>query len=248
MSRRMKAISAIGGAISAAATAARRWCGVHITAWRVLYWLVAGATFRHSMIGFATLEHGNLLLGALSAMAVDAGLLLAAERIRDRATWALGIGLFVAAFGSVYSQLLYSVTNASSLAVAPGAWWLGDVALYLIRARVVVLPLLLPVQVVVYAFASKVQESAVLPPVQSPVRIETGGAGAVSVAPVAALTDMQARILAIYSRKPKATQEEVGQSVGLSRSRVGQYLNALEAAGAIHRNGNGVEIIARAEG
>jgi len=123
---------------------------------------VAIATFRHSSIGFATLEQGNVLLGALAAVAVDIGMLLAAERLRDthqNRAWLVG-GLSCAALASVYSQLLYTVTHADAVAVAPGAEWMHDAAETVINLRVVIIPVLLPLLAVVYSFASRTAASS----------------------------------------------------------------------------------------
>jgi len=125
-----------------------------VTLWRLLYLSVTVATFRHSAHGFATLEHGNVWLGALSALAVDAGMILAAESLHKlRSRW-LYAGLGIAALTSIYTQLLYAVANADSIVIADGALWLGPVALWIANMRVVLLPMLLPVIVVVYSFAS----------------------------------------------------------------------------------------------
>lgn len=129
--------------------------GAHVTIFRLLYWAVVVATFRHSAAGFATLEHGNLWFGALSALAVDVGMMLAAEHLQRRVTPALVAGLAVAAAASVYSQFLYAVVNADAIAVSAGASWLGAFGTDIINARVVILPVLLPLLAVIYSFAAR---------------------------------------------------------------------------------------------
>ena len=134
---------------------AKDWCKRNVTLWRLLYWTVAVATFRHSMIGFATLEGGNLWLGALAAVAVDIGMILAAESLQShRSNWLIA-GLVLAASASFYSQELYAVTHADAIGIAPGANWMQDFAIWIVDLRVVILPLLLPLQAVVYSFASQ---------------------------------------------------------------------------------------------
>lgn len=121
----------------------------------LLYISVAVATFRHSAYGFATLEGGNVWLGALSALAIDAGMILSATGLRYQFSWALVFGLGASALASVYTQLLFSVSTAQEVPIAPGAEWLGGYARYIIDARVLLLPALLPVLSVVYAFSAK---------------------------------------------------------------------------------------------
>lgn len=120
-----------------------------------LYILVSIATFRHSAHGFASIEGGSLAWGALSALAVDAGMLLSASGLRRGRSWALVIGLVISAGASTFTQLLYSIANAQALTVAPGAQWLGNVAVTIVNARVVALPALLPLLSVIYAFSAK---------------------------------------------------------------------------------------------
>jgi len=128
-----------------------------VTPFRVLYFSVALYTLRHSAIGFATIEQreGVDLWAWLAALILDIGMLLAAERLRTtRSNWLI-LGLALSALGSAYTQLLFGVTNAKSVVIAPGATWATTFATWIIEKRVVILPVLMPVLVVVYAFASK---------------------------------------------------------------------------------------------
>lgn len=120
-----------------------------------LYICVSVATFRHSAYGFASIEGGSFWWGALSALAVDAGMMLSASGLRERRAWPLIIGLVVSALASTYTQLLYSVSAASAVSVAAGAQWLGTAARTIIDLRVLALPALLPSLSVVYAFSAK---------------------------------------------------------------------------------------------
>lgn len=120
-----------------------------------LYSLISVATFRHTALGFASLEGGNVVWGALSALAVDMGMLLSASALRQAFRWPYFIGLVVSALASTYTQLLYSMFTAGVVEVAPGAAWLGSTASSIIDARVVLLPALLPLLSITYAFAAK---------------------------------------------------------------------------------------------
>jgi len=123
-----------------------------------LYIAVSVATFRHSAHGFASIEGGSFWWGALSATAVDVGMILSASSLRKtRNAWLVG-GLVVSAIASTYTQLLYAMMNSAAVTVAAGADWLGSFATWIVNVRVLVLPALLPSLAVVYAFASKQEQ------------------------------------------------------------------------------------------
>lgn len=118
-----------------------------------LYVLVSIATFRHSAEGFASIE-GNIVWGALGALAVDAGMILSATGLqRERNRWLL-TGLIVSALASTYTQWLFAVSHSALVEIAPGAQWMSSIAQTVINIRIIVLPALLPALAVVYAFAS----------------------------------------------------------------------------------------------
>lgn len=126
-----------------------------------LYILISAATFRHSTIGFASLE-GSMAWGALSALAVDVLMILFAHAIRQDGfsvrsgeSWGLALGLSIPALASIYTQLLFAVTEAQILQVSPGAAWMGDAAVNITNVRVVGLPALLPVLALVAALMGK---------------------------------------------------------------------------------------------
>jgi hypothetical protein len=121
----------------------------------LLYVAVAAATFRHSAIGFASIEGGSVMWGVLSALAVDAGMMLSASGLRKARTKPLVIGLVISAVASTYTQLLFAMSHAGAVTVAPGAEWMSDFARTIIDVRVLALPALLPSLSVVYAFSAK---------------------------------------------------------------------------------------------
>lgn len=128
-----------------------------------LYILIAVATFRHSMIGFASIESGSsmtaLLWGAMAALAIDAGMILSATGLRRDQTRArraaLIIGLVLAALASIFTQLLYAMMHAQSIEVSAGAGWMQDTATWIIQRRILIMPSLLPVLAIVYSFSAK---------------------------------------------------------------------------------------------
>lgn len=52
-----------------------------------------------------------------------------------------------------------------------------------------------------------------------------------------------AALLAFYRQNPGASYSQAGEQIGRSKSTVSNYLDELERSGAVHRNGNGVEIL-----
>lgn len=50
-------------------------------------------------------------------------------------------------------------------------------------------------------------------------------------------------LLNFYRSNPRATLNEAGEAIDRSKGTVSNYLNELEQAGLIHRNGNGVEVL-----
>lgn len=197
-------------------TIVRAWNVVraNINLFRLLYWSVAIATFRHSAIGFATLEAGNVLLGALAATAVDVGMMLAAEHVRRVHNWRTGQpwwlvgGLVLAALASIYSQLLYAVTNASAVEIAAGALWMQQAARAIVDARVIVLPVLLPTLAVVYSFASRTAAEAVV-------------AGPVPEPP----STFTERARVMLSLAPDATNGQLAQLLGCDPSVISKARN-----------------------
>ena len=138
-----------------------------------LYVIVAVATFRHSAIGFASLEQGSILWGIVAALAIDVGMIVSASHLRQRFSIFPVIGLIVAASASVYTQILYAVMYAEHVEAAAGAAWMGDSATWVIEKRVIILPVLLPLLAVVYAFAAK---RGVRPQVDDPPDMEISSA------------------------------------------------------------------------
>jgi hypothetical protein len=120
-----------------------------------LYVAVSVATFRHSAHGFASIEGGSFWWGALSATAVDVGMILSASSLRKTRNVWLVSGLIVSAVASTYTQLLYAMMTAAAVPTAAGVAWLGERATWVINVRVLILPALLPALAVVYAFAAK---------------------------------------------------------------------------------------------
>lgn len=119
-----------------------------------LYFLISVATFRHSAVGFASIE-GHIAWGMLSALAIDAGMILAAIGLRKtRNKWYL-VGLVISAVASTYTQLLYSMAHSQTVTVAPGAVWMQSAALVIINLRIVVLPALLPGLAIVYSLVAE---------------------------------------------------------------------------------------------
>jgi len=209
-----QALASIGAAIQALALALRQ----QVTSFRLLYFGVALYTLRHSALGFATIEPvASIVWALLAALVVDIGMLLAAERLRERISAWMVIGLLVSCLLSAFSQLLFAATNAAELVIAPGAVWMNDFATTLIQWRVVVLPLAMPGLVVVYAFASK--EPA-------PVRDVAPRAEQVQ----AARPSYRDRIVAMLRHNPRLSDKALQDAVGCKDRRT--VVAARQAASA----------------
>lgn len=137
----------------------------------VLQILVALATFRHSAIGFASIEGGSnggdlttLLWGGIAALAIDAGMILSATGLRKKrsriGTFWLVTGLSFSAVASTYTQWLFAILHAELVTIAPGAIFVQEFATNLSNARIFILPPLLPALAIIYAMASEVVNDA----------------------------------------------------------------------------------------
>jgi hypothetical protein len=116
--------------------------------------LIGVATLRHSAYGFASIESGNFWLGLLSALAVDVLMILFAHGLRDGFRWDYAAGLAIPSLLSIYTQLLFAVSESQAMIVAPGAEWLGG-AQDILRWRVVFLPAALPILALVASLAGR---------------------------------------------------------------------------------------------
>jgi len=119
-----------------------------------LYLLIGIATLRHSAYGFASIESGNIWLGLLSALAVDVLMILFAHGLRDGWRWDYAAGLVIPAVLSIYTQLLFAVSESQAMMVAPGAMWLEQ-AQDILKWRIVLLPAALPVLALVASLAGR---------------------------------------------------------------------------------------------
>ena len=192
----------------------------NVTSFRLLYFGVALYTLRHSALGFATIEpSAGIGWALLAALVVDIGMLLAAERLRERISAWMVLGLLVSCLLSAFSQLLFAAANAGALAIAPGAEWMNGFATTLIEWRVVVLPLAMPALVVVYAFASKEPT------------LTQGGAPVAESVPARA-TSYRERIVALLHTNPRLSDKAIQDAVGCRDKRTVQAARrALAGAG-----------------
>lgn len=126
----------------------------------ILFLIISIATFRHTASGFASIE-GNPWAGAFSAIAIDVTMYLAATALSSNlSVWgrvAVGGALLLSALASAISQLLFSITHAQVLEIAPAAAWLGW-AQAVIDYRVVWMPFSLPAFALLVTAAGKAQD------------------------------------------------------------------------------------------
>lgn len=184
-----------------------------ITAFRVLYVLLAAYTLRHSAMGFATLDpDAAFMWSVIAALAVDAGMMLAAESIHAHGpTRALTIALVVTATVSAYTQLLFAFTNATAQVVAPGAAQIGGVARLFITARVVLLPVVAPLLVMLFAFASKRKDVRIERPQNA---IEVDFVAHDNAALPAKRGTYREQIIALLRQNPRLTDKALQEAVG----------------------------------
>ena len=179
-----------------------------------LYIIVAVATFRHSAIGFASLERGSILWGIVAALAIDVGMIVSASHLRQGFSFFPALGLFVAASTSVYTQILYSVMYAEQVEAASGALWMGNSATWIIEKRVIILPVLLPLLAVVYAFAAK---RGGPPQVDNPPDPYASLVGILPVNPTKMDTLQAAWEASGFNASPKTIARECGTHVSYAR-------------------------------
>lgn len=132
----------------------------------ILYLAIAIATFSHTAWAAAYMfdgpppEGGEVrwwVGGALIAIAVDVGMLMTSRflvRAEGRQQLVLTIGFIIAAVTSFYFQVLYIAIHTPEVTISPGvspAW--ASVLQVLVDARVLVIPLALPVLATVYTLA-----------------------------------------------------------------------------------------------
>lgn len=134
----------------------------------LVYIAISVATFTHTMFASAITFEGPppdwskdpahtifwYLSGALVAVAIDVGLFLSAREISRRRSLPMFIAFFVAAVASFYTQTLYAVYHMADIKFASGVTDYWQEALKPgADARVIILPLMLPLFAVVYTLA-----------------------------------------------------------------------------------------------
>lgn len=122
----------------------------------ILLLLITVSTFRHTAYGFASLEQGGLFWGALSALAIDAGMAISMIGLRRKRSWSLIVGAFLTAASSTMAQIVYALQYADSVTVAQGADWLSGFAMTVLNWRVIILPCLPPLLAAIYSISGNV--------------------------------------------------------------------------------------------
>lgn len=130
-----------------------------------LYIAISIATFTHTSWGASMSFEGNFptdegerfqwyLAGILIAIAIDVGMFLSARYVAKTRSIMMGVAFLVAAVSSFYMQVLYIYHHSPIISSGAGVstYWV-DTLKGLIEARVIILPLLLPVLAVVYTIS-----------------------------------------------------------------------------------------------
>ena len=193
------------------------------TLFRLLYVLLSLYTLRHTALGFATLEPDTpfaVAFGFVAAVAVDVGLLLAAELAPGgrRVLAALALSGTV----SVFAQLLFAVTHAQPVAVVDAARFMEPVAGWIVNARVFALPFIAPAMIVVYAGIGHKPKQA--KPKQTRRKRKP------------AKRNADAELLALWKVEPLAGPTEAARRLGMSPSGVRHIRKRLEGDGVLAYN------------
>ncbi len=192
----------------------------------LVYVAVAIATFRHSAFAFASIEGVKpdalvplifwWLIGALGAAAVDIGMAAIVISLLSghQAKW-LVWALFVLAGFSAYTQLVFSAHKAVDYPLGQVAQWLAWLE-YVLDARVVLLPLVLPLFALIYAMAAKGQKAA-------PASIDSA--------------------LLAHIEAGQLNQSDIARQFEVSPSTVSRRVKELVETGVINKNGAGYEVV-----
>lgn len=157
-----------------------------VNAFEIVYLAISIATFNHTVWSAAFVFEGNppefitgtgvnvfndlianysyygwFLSGALVAIAIDAGMLISARALAKRWDWILGTAFAVGALASFFTQLLYSLHHTRQFNLGEGVSSYWNTALNpVVEARVVIIPLMLPIFALVYTAALITQKRA----------------------------------------------------------------------------------------
>jgi hypothetical protein len=220
--------------------------------WLALVLALVGS-LRHVAWGFSTLEQGDLIAGYVQAVAVDIGLFALAigiqqRRRESRGTLNLWFGVVLFSGVSTYANLLHGLVFQSDIGLATWAW--------LVAMRPFILSAVLPLLVVYlsevaasdYQHGVKVAEKE-----QRKRERESFGTTGFQATPEAAERARAARLEGKENAKaalvdyladnPNTTLSRAGQHIGRSKTTVSNYLDELEAAGVVERNGQGVKVL-----
>lgn len=141
-------------------------------AFQVVYYAIAAATFSHTTWSAATVFQGNspndpiallwwIVQGALLAVAIDIGMLFSAEAYATTRSRAMLAAFVLAAIASGYTQVLYSLHHAARFEMGEGVSieWAHRLQ-RLVDARVVLLPLALPLFAIIYTISKTEEDKA----------------------------------------------------------------------------------------
>lgn len=220
--------------------------------WLALVLALVGS-LRHVAWGFSTLEQGDLVAGYVQAVAVDIGLFALAigiqqRRREGRGTHNLWFGVVLFSGVSTYANLLHGLVFQSDIGLTTWAW--------LVAMRPFILSAVLPLLVVYLSevaasdyqhtvkLAEKEQRKAEREAAKQasstegyPYPIERARAARVD-----GKVNAKAALVDYLVDNPEATLSQAGRHIGRSKTTVSNYLDELETAGVIERNGNGIMV------
>jgi len=138
-----------------------------LTALTWVYLAVAFATFTHTTWSMAITLQGVMpddtigqlwwgLQGVLGAIAIDVGMMVTARRLSHGWSTSMAIAFAIAAVASAYTQVLYALHHASQFMYAAGVTGEWESRLNgWVNARIVLMPIALPLFATLYAIANR---------------------------------------------------------------------------------------------
>lgn len=201
--------------------------------------LAFAGSLQHVAWAFSTLEEGNIVVGYLSAIAVDAGLLCLALGIQhykraNRSTAALWLGVLGFSAISTYANLLHGIQFRADINLTG---WTKNLSLvgWLDYLRPILLSSVLPILVIYLAevisgnFSYEREQEDVLD--VSRKRTKQGRQERLDA------------MLTLYSRDGLSKLSDVAGRLGVSEGTAQTYLTELEEMGRVQRDDGRVEII-----
>lgn len=144
---------------------------INFNPFEIIYVAISIATMQHTVWSSSFIFEGALPItpaervwwifnGILIALTIDIGMFLTARQLRKQFSIAAFIAFIIAAVASFYMQLIYASfhTGNFEFGIGVASQWLNFLKPF-IEARVIILPLILPLFAVIYTFSNREMRS-----------------------------------------------------------------------------------------